>query len=309
MKIRIALAFLLLAACQQPGTSPTHLSLQPPAATAATPAEFPGLHQVVTYAPGLYSGAVPEGEEGFASLSALGVKTIISVDGALPDVAAAKAHGLRYIHLPLGYNGVPPERAKELAKAFESMPGPIYVHCHHGKHRSAGAVAVGGVMTGKFDNAFAVERMKVSGTAPTYTGLYRDAQAAKPMDSATLSGLVCAFPEQSLPTGMVAGMVAIDEFNDQLKEIESAGWKVPAHSPDLVPVSVARQLVEHMSALRTDEHSIQAGAEFIQALDDSVAKGSALQQALELQLANEERTARMKALQASCKACHKHFRD
>jgi cytochrome c556 len=64
-----------------------------------------------------------------------------------------------------------------------------------------------------------------------------------------------------------------------------------------------------MSALRTDEHSIQAGAEFIQALDDSVAKGSALQQALELQLANEERTARMKALQASCKACHKHFRD
>lgn len=309
MRLLTALCLLLVASCQPSARDSTHLSLEAPSPAAAAPVEFPGLHNVVAYGPDLYSGAVPEGLEGFESLRALGVRTVISVDGALPDVEAARSEGLRYVHLPIGYNGVSPERARELAKAIASLPGPIYVHCHHGKHRSAGALAVAGVMSGKFDNAYAIERMKVSGTAPTYTGLFQGAEQAKPLDAATLAGLECAFPEQSRPSGMVSGMVAIDEFNDQLKEIEQAGWTVPAHSPDLVPASVARQLVEHLGALRTDEHSVKAGAEFIKALDDSAAKGSALQQALELQLANEERTARMKALQASCKACHKQFRD
>jgi hypothetical protein len=231
------------------------------------------------------------------------------VDGALPDVEAAKSEGLRYVHLPIGYNGVSPERARELAKAIASLPGPIYLHCHRGRHRSAGALAVAGVMTGRFDNAHAIERMKASGTAPTYTGLFQGAERAKLLDAATLAGLECAFPELSLPNGMVTGMVAIDEFNDQLKEIEQAGWTVPAHNPDLVPASVARQLVEHLTALHTDEHSVKAGAKFKKALDDSAAKASALQQALELQLDAAERTARLKALQASCKACHKQFRD
>lgn len=309
MKFWVISVALALCACQQPGQEATHLSIQPPTPAATAPAEFPGLHQVVTYAPGLYSGAVPEGDEGFASLQAMGVKTIISVDGAMPDVEAAREHGLRYVHLPIGYNGASPERAKELAKAIESLPGPIYVHCHHGKHRSAGALAVAGVMTGRFNNAFAVERMKVSGTAPTYTGLFRGAEEAKLMDPKVLSNLVCAFPERSKPDGMVAGMVAIDEFNDQLKEIEKAGWTVPEHSPDLVPVSVAKQMSEHLVALRTDEHTVREGAEFLALLNDSVSKASTLQQALELKLAQEELATRMKALQASCKACHKQYRD
>ena len=32
------------------------------------------------------------------------------------------------------------ERLKELAQAVASCEGPIYLHCHHGKHRSAAAV-------------------------------------------------------------------------------------------------------------------------------------------------------------------------
>src|SRR5262245_46397548 len=53
------------------------------------------------------SGGQPDGELAFAKLKELGVKTIISVDGARPEVELAKKYGLRYVHLPHGYDGVP----------------------------------------------------------------------------------------------------------------------------------------------------------------------------------------------------------
>lgn len=310
MKLPIFLcAALLLSACLRTPEKRTLYSLTPPTPDAMQVTEFPGLHNVVSYAPGLYSGAQPEGQEGFESLRALGVRTVISVDGALPDLKAAHAEGLRYVHLPIGYNGVPEERALQLAKAIETLPGPIYVHCHHGKHRSAGALATAGVMTGKFDNAFAVARMKVSGTAPAYTGLYASAEQATRLAPELIAKQPADFPEQSKPSGMVSGMVSIDELNDQLKAVEKAGWKTPADSPDLVPVSIARQLVEQFDGLLPDACTVREGPNFSGMLTDSSAKSQAIREGLEQGLAAAELTERMKALQASCKACHKQYRD
>src|ERR1051326_9522581 len=65
---------------------------------AAQPMTLPGLRNVFRVGRRLYSGAAPADEAGFRSLCALGVRTIISVDGATPDVAAARRHGLRYVH-------------------------------------------------------------------------------------------------------------------------------------------------------------------------------------------------------------------
>src|SRR5262245_11928799 len=48
------------------------------------------------------SGGLPEGDAAFAELQELGIKTVISVDGAKPDVALAKKYGMRYVHLPHG---------------------------------------------------------------------------------------------------------------------------------------------------------------------------------------------------------------
>ena len=123
-----------------PRTEPAVLA---PPLDAPAPGEFPGLHQVVTFHPGVISGGVPGGE-GFATLAAMGVKTIISVDGGAPDVAAAKAAGIRYIHLPMGYDGCEESRVLELTRATrDSMErGGVYIHCHHGKHRSPAAAAV-----------------------------------------------------------------------------------------------------------------------------------------------------------------------
>src|SRR5262245_41464410 len=59
------------------------------------PRAFPGLHNVCRVSGKLISGGVPEDDEGFASLHKLGVKTIISVDGARPDVERARRLGFR----------------------------------------------------------------------------------------------------------------------------------------------------------------------------------------------------------------------
>src|SRR4051794_15740036 len=71
------------------------------------PLEVEGLHNVFRVSARVYSGSVPEGDEGFASLHSLGIKTVISVDGMQPDVEAAGRYGLGYVHLPFGYDGVP----------------------------------------------------------------------------------------------------------------------------------------------------------------------------------------------------------
>src|SRR5262245_36049218 len=85
---------------------------------AATPQKIAAEHLPNAYriAEKVISGGLPDGDAGFAELEALGVKTVISVDGMTPDVEGARKHGLRYVHLPHGYDGIPSERGQELAK-------------------------------------------------------------------------------------------------------------------------------------------------------------------------------------------------
>ncbi|MGN6547279.1 MAG: hypothetical protein ACTHK7_19660, partial [Aureliella sp.] len=72
------------------------------------------LHNVWRLSGRVLSGSEPEDDAGFAELVALGVKTIVSVDGIAPRVELAEKHGLRYVHIPIGYDGVPAEAARAL---------------------------------------------------------------------------------------------------------------------------------------------------------------------------------------------------
>ena len=73
----------------------------------------------------IISGGLPDGEAAFEELKSLRVKTIISVDGAKPNLALAAKYGMRYVHLPHGYNGISDEHAVQLAKAVYNFDGPI----------------------------------------------------------------------------------------------------------------------------------------------------------------------------------------
>src|SRR5688572_7297898 len=99
----LAVLSLVAGSCSSSTAQPEPLAVRavtipPPAVDAPAAADLPGLHNVVAYHAGLYSGAVPEGAEGFETLAAMGVRTILSVDGAAPEVEEAKRHGLRYVH-------------------------------------------------------------------------------------------------------------------------------------------------------------------------------------------------------------------
>jgi len=285
-----------------------------PTLAATTPADAPGLHNVVAYGPGLWSGSLPEGDAGFATLRAWGVRTVISVDGAEPDLARAQAAGMRYVHLPIGYNGFDEGRKLELARAVHDLPGPIYVHCHHGKHRSAGAAATVAVALGLMDTEQAIARMHVSGTAPGYKGLYACAAGAQPLSEAQLRTARADFPAVTRPNGFVAAMVSIDEELDHLRAIEAAGWSVPANHPDLVPAAVAGALADHFRLLQADAATtarpqafrdmLAAAARDAQAIEDALAAPAATPDTRAAALAGP-----MRALAASCKECHVRYRD
>ncbi|MEZ5975222.1 MAG: hypothetical protein R3E96_10385 [Planctomycetota bacterium] len=109
---------------------------------AATPTEYPGLHNVFWLGKHIVSGSEPHGDVALDKLAELGVKTILSVDGKAPDAAGATARGMRYVHIPIEYSGMTDEEEAEIAKTFRELPGPFYVHCFHGKHRGPTAAAI-----------------------------------------------------------------------------------------------------------------------------------------------------------------------
>src|SRR5436190_24267033 len=81
------------------------------------PVEAPGLQNVFSIGTNLFSGSSPENNLAFETLQKLGIKTIITVDGAKPDLNRAHEFGMRYIHLPHGYEGISRKTQLQLAKA------------------------------------------------------------------------------------------------------------------------------------------------------------------------------------------------
>jgi protein tyrosine phosphatase (PTP) superfamily phosphohydrolase (DUF442 family) len=295
-----------------PPTAPTTPAQTPPPITATdAPIDAPGLLNVVAYGPSVWSGSVPVGDAGFATLKAWGVQTVISVDGATPDLARANANGIRYVHLPIGYDGFDDARKLQLVRAVRDLPKPIYIHCHHGKHRSAGAAATIAVSLGWLTTEAALARMKTSGTAPNYAGLYACTASASLLNAAIIDEASPDFPSVTRPNGLVEAMLAIDDTNDRLVAIERAGWKVPADHTDLVPVAEAAALADHLRLLAASPEIAARPTSF----RDLLAKSQSIAQRLEDQLSTvpsgdpARLSADMQALQATCKDCHASARN
>lgn len=305
-------ALAVLAGPGDPQADAASAPLEAPSLDDAAPRDYPGLHNVVAYHEGYFSGGVPEGDAGFDTLARFGVKTIISVDGAEPDAARAGSRGMRYIHLPIGYNGFDEARKLALARATRDAlrRGPVYIHCHHGKHRSAGAAAAVAVTLGWMSPEAAVARMKVSGTSPNYKGLYSCASGASAIDAAVMDAVPAEFPAVSKPAGFVRIMVEMDEVNDHLKLIEKAGWAAPADHPDLVPAAEAGRMADLFRLALEDERARGAPDEFTAWLRGDAADAQRLEDHLS---AGERDTAKLSALYkpvaASCSQCHVKYRD
>jgi protein tyrosine/serine phosphatase len=99
-----------------------------------------------------YRGAQPRGRD-FASLAALGVKTVIDLtkDGDQAEPGLVQAAGMRFFRIPMTTRQPPSAATIEYFLQLVDDPAnqPVYVHCQGGRHRT-------GVMT-------AVYRMTVDG--------------------------------------------------------------------------------------------------------------------------------------------------
>jgi protein tyrosine phosphatase (PTP) superfamily phosphohydrolase (DUF442 family) len=274
----------------------------------AQPIEITGVHNAFRATEKLYSGSQPEGDATFAALAQRGIKTIVSVDGGKPDVAAARKHGLRYIHLPYGYDGIPTNRVAELAKVISQETGPFYVHCHHGKHRGPAAIAVMALAAEGWTTNQAVAWLREAGTADDYPGLYRAAREFCAPTPAAINA-VGALPEVAQPSSLVEAMVTIDAHLENLKLAQKAGWKTPPGHADISPPHEATLLWEQYREIARLADMAERPADYRQKLAEAEQLTDALRQELKTGAASEILDATFKRVSQNCVPCHKQHRN
>jgi len=267
------------------------------------------IENLIEVAPGLLSGSVPEGDAGFAELQRRGVRTIVSVDGARPDVETAHRHGMRYVHLPVGYHGIERDRQLEIARAVRDLPGPVFVHCHHGRHRGPAAAASAAVVLGRLDADRAVAFMKQAGTSSHYAGLYRCVQELQPADERALQQARADFPEIGPVPDFVRAMSDAQAALDHLAEIRDAGWRTPPTHPDLVPAAESARLAGLMQALQDDAEPERQTADFAERLKRSVNACQHLERAMSASAPQAELAAALQRVNNACRACHEVYRN
>jgi hypothetical protein len=271
------------------------------------PAATPHLHNLLKLTNRIYSGGEPHGEAAFAELAKLGVKVVVSVDGAKPNVEAAKQHGLRYVHIPIGYGGIPTAAGQALARVVRETGAAgemVYFHCHHGKHRGPAAAAVACIAAEAADHAAAEQILVAAGTSRDYAGLWRDVAAfAPPPPGAKLPELA----ETAQVDSLTAAMSNIDRAFDNLKLSQAGEWKLLPDHPDIVAAQEALMVKE---ALHESARTLAEGYDEVFLAWLRTAEGHAAQLESALRANDGAAASRiMLSLDSACKQCHTKHRN
>jgi len=152
----LAAAFLLLFS-PPPAAGGDNASMIPPAQVASrAPAIAPGtgrvsvrlfglrgLTSVGRVAPGIFRGAQPE-PEGYATLKAMGVRTVINLRTRHGERKAVEAAGMRYVEIPMSFwkNVDPAVVRVALSAMTDPANQPVFVHCSRGVDRTGVVAAV-----------------------------------------------------------------------------------------------------------------------------------------------------------------------
>lgn len=275
-------------------------------ANAPVPVEVAGIHNAYWLGPQVLSGSQPEGPEAFEALAKLGIKTLVSVDGAAPDAEEAARHGIRTVHLPVGYDGIPRERQLELLRVARDLPGPFFVHCHHGKHRGPTGAAIIAMGQEGWTPAEAVAAMKAAGTGAEYADLYQCVADFAPPTAADIENADGSFPSRSKVDDLAEMMVHADERWESLKLAKAAGWKTPPGHSDIDPPHEALMLKEAFRELARTDSTLPAA--FVSEAGKLEKAAADLESALRANNATGADLA-FAAGAASCKSCHVSFRN
>lgn len=268
--------------------------------------QLPGVDNVLKVTPHVVSGSQPHGEEGFKTLKALGIDVIVSVDGATPDIENARKYGMRYVHVPIGYDGISDEAQAALKRVMKDFKqDKIFFHCHHGKHRGPAAAAVACYESGDLSQNQALDFMRSAGTSSDYGGLWKEITEFKPIPLTTELPMLVEVAEVE---SVAAAMAKIDRIYDELVLCEKTEWKAPPEHADLDPAQQALLLQEGLHETGRLLGEDQYDAKFRKKLAEAETLGKTLKQQIEAGQQSEA-SKTLKAVKASCSACHYDYRN
>jgi protein tyrosine phosphatase (PTP) superfamily phosphohydrolase (DUF442 family) len=262
------------------------------------------LQNLIQISDRVYSGGEPHGEDAFRELAALGIQTVLSVDGAKPDLIGAKRQGLRYVHVPIGYDGVETHSALSIVQLMRESEGKIYVHCHHGRHRGPVAAAIACMADGQVGPEAGLSILEVAGTSRDYAGLWRDVAAFRPPDADVI---LPELTEVARVGDLAESMAKMDRVFDRLTLLSAHQWQPPDSHEDLdarQEAIILRELLHECGRL------LDAGAakDLYKRFDHSEKEAGALENALEAGYL-ERSTNLLGQIKTSCKSCHQQHRN
>lgn len=274
MKLFLSILFILVLAC---------------VGTTSVPENFTRIND------GLYSGGSPEAEQ-FSYLKAQGIKSIICVDGAAPNLQKASENGLVYKHIPVTYDKITLDQQKQLAKAYEELEKPVYIHCHHGKHRGPAAAAI--VLKNHYDwqNDKLIKFLIESGTSKNYTGLYKVVGESKKIDKS--QWLNVEVPETAEVEPLARTMADLDRVWVQLKKQMEK------------PFSDESYRTAQNRSLLLREYFVELHRMPDSKFDDEYLE--IIEKIKQLETSLQNKFSPVKAFQAvgkDCKSCHEDYRD
>jgi hypothetical protein len=226
---------------------------------------------------------------------------------------SAEKLGLRYIHIPLGYDGIGERERQQFATLMTHIKGKVYIHCHHGKHRGPAAVATCMILSGDLDQKQAMAYMAVAGTSRDYKGLW-DSVAAITRGEVE-AGSVNELPDRVESDDIAQHMARLDRRWDEIQEQK-------IKSPDLNlgdPNKIHQDAIAMMEYFRESARSVQrdregkwGDAKILQVLVDHLLHSSetAEQFANAIKSGDKKKASEsFNSLAEQCKSCHEKYRD
>ena len=125
---------------------------------------LPGLTNVGRVAPGILRGAQPKAE-GYATLKAMGVRTVVNLRTHHGAREAVEASGMRYVEIPMSFwKKVDPAAVrKALSVMTDPANQPVYVYCLRGADRTGVVAAVYRIKVDGWSEADAEAEMEAFG--------------------------------------------------------------------------------------------------------------------------------------------------
>ena len=182
--------------------------------------------------------------------------------------------------------------------------GPIYFHCHHGKHRAPAAAALACRAGGLMDCKAATTYMHRAGASEDYAGLWRDVREfTAPVKDTPLTQLV----ETAEVENLTAAMAEIDRAWDRLILCRDSNWKPPTQHPDITPAQETLLLEE---GFRESARHLRSASPV--ALEEELQTAERIARQLRAALLRHDvATAEnnFSRLRKSCRSCHTRHRN